>query len=108
MIEQVFRSGRVVRRLRGSRLGSAFDDLVAYLSERGHSACHGSLGLCTPYEVHHGLAIATLARRATILDAAFVAHPERFPRGRPLPQSLPTEVWINKPGPEVSTDNTAQ
>jgi len=83
-----------------------------------HSACffdwynhehrHGSLGLCTPYEVHHGLAIATLARRATILDAAFVAHPERFPRGRPLPQSLPTEVWINKPGPEVSTDNTAQ
>jgi integrase/recombinase XerD len=38
MIEHVFRSVRVVRRLRGRRLGSAFDDLVAYLSERGHSA----------------------------------------------------------------------
>jgi integrase/recombinase XerD len=37
MIEQVFRSARVLRRLRGRRLGSAFDDFVAYLSERGHA-----------------------------------------------------------------------
>jgi putative transposase len=73
-----------------------------------HEHRHGSLGLCTPYEVHRGLAVATLARRATILDAAFVAHPERFPHGRPAPASLPTEVWINKPEPEVSTDNAAQ
>ena len=73
-----------------------------------HEHRHGSLGLCTPYEVHRGLAVATLARRATILDAAYVAHPERFPHGRPAPASLPTEVWINKPQPEVSTDNAAQ
>jgi putative transposase len=73
-----------------------------------HEHRHGSLGLCTPYEVHRGLAAATLARRATILDAAFLARPERFPRGRPAPASLPTEVWINKPEPEVSTDNAAQ
>lgn len=38
MIEHVFRSARVVRRLRGSQLGVAFDDLVAYLSDRGHPA----------------------------------------------------------------------
>ena len=38
MIEQVFRSARVVRRLRGSQLRPAFDDLIAYLSERGHPA----------------------------------------------------------------------
>ncbi len=38
MIEHVFRSARVVRRLRGSRLGSAFEDLVVYLAERGHPA----------------------------------------------------------------------
>ena len=38
MIEHVFCSARVVRRLRGSQLGLAFDDLVAYLSERGHAA----------------------------------------------------------------------
>jgi integrase len=36
MIEKVFRSARVLRRLRGSRLGGAFDELVAYLVERGH------------------------------------------------------------------------
>jgi len=73
-----------------------------------HEHRHGALGLCTPYEVHHGLAAATLARRGTILDAAFLAHPERFTSGRPLPASLPTEVWINKPNSEVATDSAAQ
>lgn len=73
-----------------------------------HEHRHGSLGLCTPYEVHHGLADATLARRGTVLDAAFLAHPERFTRGRPVPASLPTEVWINKPNQEVATDDAAQ
>ena len=37
MIEQLFRSGRVVRRLRGGALGSALEDLVAYLLARGYS-----------------------------------------------------------------------
>jgi hypothetical protein len=69
---------------------------------------HGSLALCTPHEVHRGLAADTLARRAAILDVAFLAHPERFPRGRPVPPSLPTEVWINKPQPLVSYDDAAQ
>lgn len=36
MIEQAFRSTRVARRLQGSLLGVGFDDLVAYLVERGH------------------------------------------------------------------------
>lgn len=36
MIETMFRSARVVRRMRGGRLGAALDDLVAYLIERGH------------------------------------------------------------------------
>ena len=58
--------------------------------------------------LHHGLAAATLARRGTVLDAAFLAHPERFTRGRPVPASLPTEVWINKPNPEVATEDAAQ
>ena len=73
-----------------------------------HEHRHGSLGLCTPYEVHHGLADATLARRGTVLDAAFLAHPERFTRGRPVPTSLPTEVRINKPNPETATQDAAQ
>ncbi len=74
-----------------------------------HEHRHGSLGLCTPYEVHHGLADATLARRrGTVLDAAFLAHPERFTRGRPVPASLRTEVWHNKPNPELAEEDAAQ
>lgn len=73
-----------------------------------HEHRHGALGLCTPHEVHRGLASDTRARRAAVLDAAFLAHPERFTRGRPAPPPLPTEVWINKPEPEVSMDHAAQ
>lgn len=73
-----------------------------------HEHRHGGLGLCTPHEVHRGLAAATLDRRAAVLDAAYRAHPERFPRGRPTPAELPTEVWINKPELEVSTEHAAQ
>lgn len=73
-----------------------------------HEHRHGGLGLCTPHEVHRGLASETRARRAAVLDAAFLAHPERFTRGRPAPPPLPTEVWINKPEPEVSMDHAAQ
>ncbi len=73
-----------------------------------HQHRHGALALCTPHDVHRGLAADTLARRAVILDAAFLAHPERFPRGRPVPPPLPSEVWINKPELEVSPDAAAQ
>lgn len=69
---------------------------------------HGALGLSTPHEVHTGRAAATREHRAAILDDAFLAHPERFTRGRPAPPPLPTEVWINKPEPEVSTEHAAQ
>ena len=64
---------------------------------------HGSLGLCTPHDVHYGVTAKTLQRRAAILDTAYAAHPERFPRGRPVPTKPPDEVWINKPAPQVAT-----
>jgi putative transposase len=63
-----------------------------FFDRYNHEHRHGALGLCTPNEVHRGLAADTRDRRAAILDAAFLAHPERFPRGRPIPPSLPTEV----------------
>ena len=69
---------------------------------------HGSLGLCTPHDVHYRVAEQTLRLRREALDAAFLAHPERFPRGRPAPQTPPREVWINKPAPEVGSDQAAQ
>jgi putative transposase len=61
--------------------------------------------------VHYGLAAQTIQRRSAVLDAAFVAHPERFPRGRPAPSAPPDAVWINKPtkpSEEVMVQNAAQ
>lgn len=60
---------------------------------------HSGLGLLTPGMVHFGDAPAVLARRQTVLDAAYQAHPERFVRKPPRPLPLPSEVWINKPPP---------
>jgi putative transposase len=58
---------------------------------------HGALGLMTPHDIHYGLAAGKWQRRAGILRAAYHAHPERFPRGVPVPPPLPTAAWINKP-----------
>jgi putative transposase len=58
---------------------------------------HSALGLMTPHDIHYGLAQAKWQRRADLLRAAYHAHPERFPRGVPVPPPLPTAAWINKP-----------
>ena len=58
---------------------------------------HSGISLLTPTSVHYGLADELLSRRLTTLVAAHAAHPERFPNGKPEPQPLPKEVWINKP-----------
>jgi putative transposase len=58
---------------------------------------HSALAMLTPHDVHHGLADARTRERAAVLQAAYVAHPERFVRGRPTPQAPPREVWINRP-----------
>ena len=58
---------------------------------------HSGLGLLTPAMVHHGQAPLILAQRQEVLNAAFLAHPERFVRFAPKPAELPKEVWINKP-----------
>jgi len=36
-------------------------------------------------------------KRATVLDDAYRAHPERFVRHPPEPPTLPTHSWINPP-----------
>jgi putative transposase len=58
---------------------------------------HGALGLMTPHDIRYGLAAAKWEHRATVLRAAYHAHPERFPRGVPLPPPLPMAAWITKP-----------
>lgn len=68
-----------------------------FLDWYNHEHHHLGIGLMTPYDVHYGLAHEKWHRRARALQAAFEAHPERFPHGLPMPPPLPTEVWINKP-----------
>jgi Integrase core domain len=58
---------------------------------------HGGLGLHTAADVHHGRAAAVRAARAQVLDAAYLAHPERFVRKPPAPPKLPGTSWINPP-----------
>lgn len=58
---------------------------------------HSALGLLTPNDVHYGRATEIIARRQQVLNAAFHAHPERFPRKPPRHPDLPLAVWINKP-----------
>ena len=64
---------------------------------------HTGIGLLTPHDLHHGLATVRVTQRAATLMVAYVAHPERFPRGIPQPPEVPTAAWINKPMPGPST-----
>ncbi len=58
---------------------------------------HTGLALMTPATVHYGQVKSVREWRQTALDAAYVAHPERFVGGRPMPAELTEEVWINQP-----------
>jgi len=58
---------------------------------------HSGIGLLTPATLHYGQAPQVVASRAEALRAAYAKHPERFVRGCPKPQPLPTAVWINPP-----------
>ena len=65
---------------------------------------HSGIGMLTPAMVHFGQAPAIREKRQTVLDAAYLAHPDRFVRRPPTPLPLPKEVWINKP--QSSDENT--
>jgi len=56
---------------------------------------HSGLALFTPADVFHGRVEAVRAVRQAALDAAYGAHPERFPRGAPRVPLPPTAVHIN-------------
>jgi len=58
---------------------------------------HSGIALLTPFDVHHGLAEATVAARTSILRQAYAVHPERFVKGLPSAQAAPKAAWINKP-----------
>jgi putative transposase len=73
-----------------------------------HDHHHAALGLLTPADVHYGRVEQRVTERQVVLDAAFDGHPERFPRGRPIAQRPPREVWINKPLQTATTAPAAK
>jgi putative transposase len=58
---------------------------------------HAGIGLLTAEAVHYGRANELHAARASILNAAYAAHPERFVNHVPIPPPIPTAAWINPP-----------
>jgi len=56
---------------------------------------HSGLALFTPADVFYGRVPQLAAARQAALDAAFSAHPERFPNGAPLVTLPPSRVAIN-------------
>ncbi len=58
---------------------------------------HSGIGLVTPAMLHYGQAPQIIASRQATLRTAYVAHPERFVKGAPMPPELPSAVWINPP-----------
>ena len=65
---------------------------------------HAGIGLLTPEAVHYGRANDLHAARASVLNAAYAAHPERFVNHLPLPPPIPTAVWINPPKPAATQE----
>lgn len=63
---------------------------------------HTGISLLSPTVVHHGNADTIIATRQTVLDRAYVLHPERFVRKMPEHKPMPEAVWINPPKPATS------
>ncbi len=83
-----------------ARFGSIQDARAhcqAFFHWYNHIHRHGGIGYMTPHSVHAGKADALRIVRQNTLDAAFLAHPERFNRRPPTPPSLPTAAWTNPP-----------
>jgi putative transposase len=76
-------------------------NLFAWYNDAHH---HSGVCYLTPADVHYGRATAMLERRHRTRLAAYEAHPERFVRGAPRPETLPAAVWINAPTTTAGRD----
>ena len=70
------------------------EDFFAWYNYEHH---HSGIGMVTPVERHAGNGDLINRQRQKVLDAAYEAHPIRFPKGRPSPPKQPSLVWINPP-----------
>ncbi len=74
------------------------EDFFAWHNEQHH---HAGLALFTPADVFYDRVAVVAERRQAALDAAYFAHPERFPNGQPRARLPPTAVHINPVFTEV-------
>ncbi len=58
---------------------------------------HSGIALLTPSQVHYGRAEEIQRQRASVLQAAYEQHANRFKGKIPKPLELPAAAWINKP-----------
>jgi putative transposase len=80
-------------RFAGDLHGRAWlQDFFAWHNDDHH---HTGLALFTPAEVFYGRVANVAATRQAALDAAYAAHPERFPNGPPRVSLPPEAVHIN-------------
>jgi putative transposase len=92
-----------------AQFGSAADARTwarVFFQWYNHEHHHSGIGLLTPATVHRAQATETLAARQQVLTAAYLAHPERFVRGAPVPPALPPAVWINPPPAPIRETDT--
>lgn len=66
---------------------------------------HSGIGFVTPRSLHNGQAAVIIDSRQKTLNQAYMLKPERFVRGCPKPNSLPTGVWINPPKVPPQVEN---
>jgi putative transposase len=81
---------------RFANLADARAFCVAFFSYYNEEHRHSGIGLHTPADVHYGRAEVVRDKRQGVLDAAYLAHPERF-RTSPSAPRIPEAAWINKP-----------
>jgi putative transposase len=75
----------------------AVDYCRSFFPWYNHEHRHAGIAMLTPADVYFGRAAAILAQRQQVLDQAYEARPDRFPRGRPQVPALPEAVYINPP-----------
>lgn len=85
-------------------------EFFGWYNEHHH---HAGVALFTPAEVFHGRVDEIIVTRQLTLDAAYAAHPDRFPNGRPVARRPPAIVEINpllpinNDAPDVSEQRNA-
>ena len=92
------------------RFGSHEDSLAfcrSFFDWYNNDHYHSGIGLVTPAALHYGQATQVVEARRQILERAWQLSPQRFVKGIPKPEKLPTQVWINQPTKSQTNETRA-